>query len=81
MNKKKAYELAMYLLDEAYGVLNYDDYFTDIQAITNLLGATSYIVKSYNLKEIDLIEERIQGIKHDTFDYIEKVKETLRLIN
>ena len=81
MNKKQAYNLAMYLLDEAYGAMNYDDYFTDIQAIKNVLEDTRYIVKSYNLKEIDLIEERIQGIKHDTFDYIEKVKETLRLIN
>lgn len=76
MNKKQAYNLAMYLLDEAYGLLNYADY-TDIKAISNLLGTANYIAKSFNLREKEEIKAHIRKIREETEDYIREVLQDL----
>lgn len=76
MNKKQSYELAMYLLDEAYGLLNYADY-TDIKAIANLLGTANYIAKSYNLREREQINKRIWEIRTEADEYLKIANEAL----
>lgn len=79
MNKKQAYKMVMYLLDEAYGLLHYADY-TDVKAIANLLGTANYIAKSYNLREREQIVNRIRSIRSEADEYLNVVNEALGTI-
>lgn len=76
MNKKDAYKLANYLLDEANDLIDIAD-FTDIKAVSSLLATANYFAKSFQLKEFQEIEDRIFHIRSKAFEYIEMSKKSL----
>lgn len=79
MNKKQANELVNYLLNEAYGILNYSD-FVDVKAVSNLLGTANYLAKSFDLKERESITIKIRYLQNNAMEYIEETQRALENI-
>lgn len=76
MNKKQANELVNYLIDEAYGILNYAD-FVDVKAVSNLLGTANYLTKSFELKERENVTNRIKEVRCEAMEYIDGAQRAL----
>jgi len=76
MNKKQAYKLVNYLLDEAYGILNYADS-VDVKAVSSLLSTANYYTKSFRLEERDDITIRIHSLRREAMEYIENAQTAL----
>lgn len=76
MNKKDAYKLVNYLLNEANDLIDIAD-FTDIKAVSNLLATANYFMKSFRLREFQEIENRIFHIRSKAYEHIEMSKKAL----
>ncbi len=76
MNKKDAYKLVDYLLNEANDLIDIAD-FTDIKAASNLLATANYFMKSYRLREFQEIENKIFHIRSKAYEHVEMSKKSL----